>query len=136
MNMETPLGGLGPLSLFFFELISWCHKLCATSAAASAGAINKLETTLGNTVHFHDLFITFKLTFTGFLCLLLLWQQHDTSPVLYASTARPNGPTDYHTCFLSSPPSLQHPINWNLHVFFVIYCSGNNMAHHPQPTQP
>jgi hypothetical protein len=48
-------GGLGPPYLFFFESISWCRKPCATSAAASAGPTSKLETTLGNTVRFHDL---------------------------------------------------------------------------------
>ena len=129
MNMETPLGGLGPPSLFFFELISWCCKLCATSA----GTTNKLETTLGNTVHFHEPFITFKLTFTGFLCLLSLWQQHDTAPVLYASTACPNGRTDYHTCFLSPPCSLQHPINRNLHfvLSFIALATTQHVTHHP-----
>ena len=135
--MATPLEAANAAqSLFWRQLWTWKHlwgvwdppicsflsrshgvKPCTTSAAASAGATNKLKTTLGNTIHFHNPFITFKLTFTGFLCLLSLWQQHNTVPALYASAACPNGRTDYHACFLSPPCSLQHPINRNLHFF-------------------
>ena len=78
----------------------------------------------------------FKLTFTGFFGLLLLWQQHDTVPMLYTSAACPDGPTDYHARFPSPPFSLSHPLNRNLQVCFVVYCSGNNTARHPQPTRP